>query len=462
MERLVFTGRSSPRLDNAGVTAVAPAPLAAAVHRGEVERDVAAFNALLAFMVVLFFRPQDSLPILEPLHLADLTAGFAVIALVMGRLSRGAALSRFNNELNSVLALAALMLVTAPFSIWPGGSIAVLSDLYGKVIIIFVLMLNTVTTRERFARLVTIVVVGTSYIAIRAVTDYARGVNLHEDGRVGGAVGGLFGNPNDMALNLVTFLPLAVALALVRRRPMLRALALVAVPAMAAAIVFSKSRGGALGLIAMLLVLMYQMCRIRPAVAALVVVLCFAALPMLPASFTDRMASIWDAEQDTTGSREARRRLLREGYEAFLANPIVGLGAGQFSNYQPEDRDEPWRETHNSVLQVASELGIFGLVVFIILVVSGFGCVLRATGALRRTRHPPPNGVWARRELELFGAALVASLTGWFAAAMFASVAYYWTFYLILGLATTFSDITVRDAEGVMDARHEFPRAEAA
>jgi hypothetical protein len=138
MERLVTTGRSSPRLDNAAVTAVAPTPHATAVRGGEVERDVAAFNGLLAFMVVLFFRPQDSLPILEPLHLADLTAGFAVVALVMGRLSSGAALSRLTRELNSVLALAALMIVTAPFSIWPGGAIAVLSDLYRKVITIFV------------------------------------------------------------------------------------------------------------------------------------------------------------------------------------------------------------------------------------------------------------------------------------------------------------------------------------
>jgi O-antigen ligase len=214
-------------------------------------------------------------------------------------------------------------------------------------------MLNTVTTRERFARLVTVVVLGTSYIAIRAVTDYARGVSLYEDGRVGGAVGGLFGNPNDMALNLVTFLPLAVALALDRGRPLLRALAYVAVPAMAAAIVFSKSGGAYFAV----LLVAYQMCRIRPGVVAVVVVLCLSALPMLPASFTERMASIYDAEQDTTGSREARRRLLREGYEAFLDNPIVGLGAGQFQNYQPDDRDELPRNTHRAA---GLRIGHFG------------------------------------------------------------------------------------------------------
>jgi O-antigen ligase len=462
MERLAFTGTLSPGVEPAAVTAAAPEPRVAAIADPSLEREGPAFYGLLAFMVVLFFRPQDSLPFLEPLHLADLAAAFAVLALVMGRLNRRAAVSRITGELSSVLALAGLMIVTAPFSIWPGGAIATFTDLYGKVIIIFSLMLNTVTTRERFTQLVSVVVLGTSYIGMRAVADYARGVNVYEDGRVGGAVGGLFGNPNDMALNLVTFLPLAVALALIRGRPLLRAFALLGVPAMAAAIVFTKSRGGTIGLVAMLLVLLYQIWRIRPRVAALIVLLCVAALPMLPASFTYRMSSIYNAEEDPTGSREARRRLLREGYEAFLANPMVGLGAGQFSNYQPQRRDEPWRETHNSVLQVASELGIFGLLLFVVLVVSGFAAVLRATRALRRTRHPPPNGTRARRELQLFGAALVASLTGWFAAAMFASVAYYWTFYLVLGLATTFSEITVRDARGLMDASRGSLRAKAA
>lgn len=455
MERLAFTGlRAGVRTLPGGADLVDSRT--GPIGRAEPERDSLAFQGLLAFIVVLFFRPQDSLPFLEPLHLAEVTGTFAVIALVAERLTRGAPVSRITTELVLLLGVAGVMIVTAPFSIWPGGAISVVTDLYCKVIVVFTLMLNTLTSRERFARLVTVVVLGTSYIGVRADLDYFRGVNLYEDGRVGGAVGGLFGNPNDMALNMVTFLPLAVALALASGRSFVRALALVGVPSIAAAIVFSKSRGGTIGLVMMLLALLYQMRRIRPGVAAAVVAMCLAGIPLLPPSFVLRMSSIYNADEDPTGSREARQRLMREGYEAFLDNPVVGLGAGQFSNYQPESREEPWRETHNAVLQVASELGVFGLLLFIALVGSGFTAVLRAVAALRRTLRPPPNGSSARHELELFGAALVASLTGWAAAAMFASVAYYWTLYLVLGLAVTFRDIAVRDAHGVLDATHEY------
>ena len=59
------------------------------------------------------------------------------------------------------------------------------------------------------------------------------------------------------------------------------------------------------------------------------------------------MASITDNELDQTGSREARSILLKESFDAFVAHPLTGVGAGQFKNYNPEERQEAWRESHN-------------------------------------------------------------------------------------------------------------------
>ena len=429
--------------------------------------DLLAYRGLLAFTFVLFIRPQDSLPFLDPLHLGDLTATFAVLALAAARLSRGAPVTRLTPELMAVLGLGLVMLATAPFSVWPGGAVEVFSDLYVKVIIIFALMVNTLTTQARLRAFINVVVLGTSYIGVRAVVDYARGVNLVEDGRVTGAVGGLFGNPNDMALNMVAFLPLGIVIGLGRGRPALRLLALIGVPAITGAIIFSKSRGGTVGLLAMMLVLLYQMRRLRPGVAVLVVAASLATLPLLPSSFTSRMSSILNAEEDPTGSREARKQLLREGYQAFLDHPVFGLGAGQFQNYQPENREEAWRETHNAVLQVAAELGIVGLIVFMLLVGYGFAAVFRTGSTLRRIRRArrarEPDPVFGRREpLELYASAMMASLTGWFVAALFASVAYYWTFYIVLGLAVALRDVTMRDLESSPVSSPDQLRAKAA
>lgn len=470
MERLAFScGLPTGAVeDTRRPVATAPRPDSDASD-AELERlDYLAFKALLAFALVLFIRPQDLLPFLEPLHLADLTGAFAVITLVGARLGRGAPLARMPFEFLAVLALGGLMLATSPFSVWPGGSVSVFTDLFIKVIVVFALLVNTVTTRRRFERLVSVVVLSTSYIAVRAVIDYGRGVNIVEGGRVQGT-GGLFGNPNDMALNMVALLPLAVALALRadRGRLWLRMGALVGVPALAAAIIFSKSRGGTVGLLAMLGVLIYQMRRLRPGIAAMVVAAGLATLPMLPESFTERMSSIFNPDEDPTGSREARKRLLREGYQTFLENWTVGIGAGQFQNYRPEERDEPWRETHNAVLQVAAEMGVGGLVVFLVIIGSGFVAAYRAAAALRklrRQRRPrgPDPGRARREPLELYAAAMAASLTGWFVAAMFASVAYYWTLYLVLGLAVALRDLTLREVARETEAARETRTAAAA
>lgn len=464
MERLAFTCRIGRAT---GPARVRPAPGRAGVAQATAPaRDRVAYAALLGFIFVLFVRPQDQIPGMSALHLADIFGVLAVIALVAGRLRRGEPVTRITPELVGVLALGAVMVATVPFSFWPGGAFGEFTGLFLKITVIFAVIVNTVTTRRRLERLVTLIVLGAAYVAYRAVFDYARGVNLVEGGRVAGAVSGMFGNPNDMALNMVTFLPLAIALALDRGRPALRLLGTAAVPAMAAATIFSKSRGGTVGLAAMLLVLLFQLRRLRPAVAGVMVVATLAALPMLPASFTDRMASIFDAEQDPTGSREARKTLLREGYRAFLEHPLTGLGAGQFQNYNPDSREEAWRETHNALLQVASELGVVGLGVFLFLVWGALSAALHALRAARRSRQsraptpaasPGPSGIsgsdlaW----LELNSAMAVAAVTGWFVASMFASVAYYWTFYLLLGIAAALRDIGAQAARATGRRRRQ-------
>jgi O-antigen ligase len=466
MERLAFNV-GLPAAVIATPAPVVPAPANPVPAAAESDQDLVAFRWLLAFTCILFMRPQDELPVLQFLHLADVTAIGALIALGAGRAGRGAPVLRLTPELKLVIAFGAMMLATAPFSVWPGGAVTVFTDLFSKVIVVFALLVNTVTTRRRLELFVGVVVAGTSYIALRTVADYLRGINLVEGVRASGAVGGLFGNPNDMALNMIAFLPLAIVVALRRGRPLIRLVALAGIPFIAASIVFSKSRGGLVALVAMLAVLLFQLRRLRPGIGVLVLGAALASIPILPHSFTERMSSIFNPEEDPTGSREARKRLLRDGYQAFIDNPVFGLGAGQFQAYNPEGRkEEAWRETHNAVLQVAAELGVVGLAIFLIVIGSGFSAVIRTSKALRRARgrwraRAPDPARHDREVMEMDSAAMAASLTGWFVAAMFASVAYYWTFYIVLGLATSVRDVVRQELPEAGPARNTSVRAAA-
>ena len=458
MERLAFTCRvvrpaspdaSPPVGDETAASAMTP------------ERNRAAYVSLLAFITVLLFRPQDDIPGLELLHLADIFGTLALVTLVVERLGRGLGPSRMTPEVGGVIALAAVMFATVPLSTWPGGSFAIFSDLFVKIVIILIVMINTLTSPERIRRVIIIVALGATYVGGRAVLDYARGVNLNAEGRITGAISGLFGNPNDMAANLVTFLPFAVALGLRRDYRVFRLVALCGVPLITAGIIFTKSRAGTLGLLAMLAVLLYQTGRLRPAVAAVVLAAGLAAVPLLPESFTARMASIVDAEQDPTGSREARKTLLREGLKTFLAHPFTGVGAGQFENYGADGQKPSWRQTHNAPLQVAAELGIAGLSIYLFLIWTAFSAcltALRNARAVRRANPREDRADW----LALNAAMLLAALTGWFVSAMFASVAYYWTLYLLLGLIGSIRDVSERLAVSVPLDRRPARSREAA
>jgi O-antigen ligase len=293
-----------------------------------------------------------------------------------------------------------------------------------------------------------IIVVCTGVIAGLSVLNYVRGINLVEGGRLAGPVGGIFGNPNDLAMNMTSFLPAAIVVALSGRQPAgKRLVAVLVAMLMVATIIFTKSRGGALGVVAALGAIAVLGRWMRRGVGTITIVAVLVATPFLPDAFWARMASIVDEESDKqfTGSREARRTVMQEGIEAFLEHPLTGVGVGQFKNYNPPERKERWLETHNVLIQVAAETGFFGLLAFSFLIIAAAAATVttqrRVRYALRRGAARDENLDDDARALGEHMLGLSAGLIGWFVCAMFASVAYNWTFYYLLALVVAAREV---------------------
>jgi O-antigen ligase len=236
--------------------------------------------------------------------------------------------------------------------------------------------------------------------------------------------------------------------------PAKRLTAMAVAALMLATIVFTKSRGGALGLIVMFAALVFLSRKVRPGIGAVAVAAVLVAIPFMPSSFWTRMQSIVDDKLDQeqfTGSREARRLLIQEGINAFLEYPLTGVGAGQFKNYNPAGRQERWNETHNALLQVAAETGIFGLAVFLFLIFSGARAAATTRrllgGGRKRAREPNPLRLVLsetdRQSLYAHTLVMTAGLIGWFVCSFFASVAYNWTFYYLLAPIVCARELTM-------------------
>src|SRR3954471_23491087 len=101
------------------------------------------YFGLLAFTTVLLLRPQDLVPPLTPLHVAEVCAMLGLGPMLLHRFARRLPVFRITPETMGLVVLGVAIIGSAPFSIWPGGAIQVFTDNYLKIVIVFVLMMNT-------------------------------------------------------------------------------------------------------------------------------------------------------------------------------------------------------------------------------------------------------------------------------------------------------------------------------
>jgi len=110
-----------------------------------------------------------------------------------------------------LLLLVLLAVLFTPFAISPRDSVDILTDTFFKIVLIFVLIINLVTSHKRLHSLLNLMLICASGLAVGAIRDFLAG--RYTQGRIYGAVGGMFSNPNDFAAALALLVPLAVALA---------------------------------------------------------------------------------------------------------------------------------------------------------------------------------------------------------------------------------------------------------
>ena len=399
----------------------------------------AAFWALVAFTVILLLSPQAWVPALKVVRIAFLAAGMAMAAHVVERTIRRQPITPMSPEIGIVLALVAWAVLTLPLSIWPGGSVRVLTDNYLKAVAFFWLLGTIVTSTERLRRMAWTLVLCAIPLALTGVVNYLSGDVLSTgvrgfyriEGYVGGS--GLTGNPNDLALMLNLIVPIAAVLVFISRG-IARMVALGALLLAIAAIVLTFSRAGFMTLAASFLMVLAVLTRRKAAGAAFgLLLLAICVPPLLPQGYMDRISTITNIEADKTGSAQGRWRDIQAAVDVVGKNPVIGVGIGQDILAMNAERGDDWTQVHNAYLQYAVDLGIPGLVLFAWLHLL---CYRTARAVEKRAGRDP-----ARRQLTLLAAGVQTSLVAFFVAAMFHPIAYQFYFFSIGGLAVALRNI---------------------
>lgn len=387
------------------------------------------YVGLYLFSILVLYRPYEMFSPLEFLSTSAFYFALATLAVyIPSQFSAEGSLTILSTEVKCILAMTLIALVTMPIAKDPPTAWTTFNETFIKAVLMFVVMVNVVRTRRRLMGLLWLSLSIGVYLSYTAIDLYMRGEMKVEGYRVDVEVKGLFGNPNDLALHLVTMTPIAVALAFASRNKIMRLVYFIMAGFFIAANMLTFSRGGFIGLLLSSAVLAWKLGRanrLNVSITAIVVGGLFILLA--PGNYGLRLLSIFMPSLDPVGSSDQRRELLIRSIIVTLRNPW-GIGIGNFPIVGIRNL-----VTHNAFTQVSSELGILGLAAYLIFLISPF----RKLGAIERT-------LFAKDEKDWFyymSIGFQASIVGYMASSFFVAVAYNWFVYYLIAYAVAFRRI---------------------
>lgn len=383
-----------------------------------------AYGALITFICVLLLAPQNVFPFLGTIRLAMLAGALAIVAHVRDRFELGLPLTRPVVEMRLVGWLLLWSVFTMPFSLWPGGSLALLLGLFVKALAVFWLIGNLVDTRVRLRGMAQTLVVLTVVLGLVGISNYLSGVfGPTQDIRILGHDAGLTRNPNDLALMINLIIPVSVALLLSASTVLGRIVLAAAIAVQVSAVVLTFSRAGFLTLAAALSLFGLRLLG-RPSRVLVFVAIggALLALPLVPESYTDRILTMGSVDADVTGSARARWTGTVAAVEHAVQNPLMGAGLGMNILVLNESVGATWRSVHNIYLEFAVDLGLPGLAIFLLILRACW----RSARVARKSADP---------QVAQLAEGIEISLAAFSVAAFFHPAAYTFYFYVIAGLA---------------------------
>ncbi len=324
--------------------------------------DSAAWPVGLAGVGVLLIGALGSNPFPDK-TLAVLTFGWIAVAVAL-------ALARRPAEVKLDLLVTPPVLLTVLLALWQLARLgSSLSPAYGEYKFqLFV--------AQNLALVVAGVLIGRRardlriYVVLALLMAAASGVLLSlglNSGQAQAVVGGRFSassgqSPIELGRQAALGLLVGAFILLSYRSVVLRLLALATMPLIAVAFFASGSRGPVLGLASGLLVLLLLTLRDPSSRLRLALVIGGGALAgvfvsrLVPADVADRSLSVLTGREGGLSSN-GRFELWGDAWRLFLEHPIAGIGPGGFAAVNPVEV-----YPHNLFFEVASELGLVGLV----------------------------------------------------------------------------------------------------
>ena len=402
------------------------------------------FLTLLLYTTLAYFRPYELSPALGWTQSLPYWVAILMLAIfIPSQIGAEGNVTARPREVNLVLLLGLIAIISIPQAIDPGLAWEVFYTLYVKTLIVFIVMVNVLRTEKRLKTMMLLALFTGGIMCISALIDYSAGNTGHYEERANVAISNMFGEPNSLALHLVTMIPLALVLAFGSKNPLKKLLYIGGSLAMIAGVFATFSRGGFLGLVAAGLVLAWKLGRRnRFAIVGIVVIAVVAAMLFAPGGYGARVGSIFNPAGESSAT--ARQALLTRSVWVALTSPFLGVGIGNLRVVLIHDQ-----VSHNSYTQIGGDMGLIALTLYLMFLIIPY----RRLAAIERENMKEEH----HSHYYYLAVGLQASLIGFMVSSFFLSVAYDWYGYFLVAYAVCFVGL-YQQHKNSLNTAQEYPR----
>jgi len=279
-----------------------------------------------------------------------------------------------------------------------------------KILLMTVVMLLLVTTREKLKYVFLVTALSFTPLVLKGAI---LGLIARGEDRVWGPPDSFLADNNGFALAVNMSLPILFYLGRVEENRILRRILNVGFACGVLTVILTYSRGGLLGLIAILLVIAFKS-RYRVLSAFLLVIMAFLTLTFAPQQWMERMGTLTGGTEKIDDS--ARQRLVSWGttWNFVMDYPAMG---GSFRSLPNVDLFQRYQSAplpggflssgpHSIYFQTLGEQGFVGLAIYLLLI----GCCLATLRHLRRQARILGTASWAVTYVDILEASMIGFL----------------------------------------------------
>ena len=392
------------------------------------------FLMVLGFLIFSFFRIHEVFPALYPLHIPQFLAFATLGALAWNLFTRRIEMF-WSRELTAFAIFFMLVSIGVALATNRAEALDGYTGTFVKIAVMTVAMSWLVTGHKEFRLAARFIVLAGITVGLVAIYNQLNGIGLIEGTRVtiGRDIGSMLGDPNDLAL--VLLFPASFTLGLMMSpgiRWYEKLFGAAAFVIILMAVIATQSRGGLLGIAAVIGVFAYR--RIRSKTLVVIIGVTAVAALFIIADISGRESG-GAVEEGMGESAMGRIYAWEAAFSMALANPLTGVGIKNFlpnyffySNYW----DGRNHAVHSTWFGVLAETGFLGLSVYLAMIVATLKSVLASLRLLVPDAMP---GNKYQPHAYAMGQAVLAGLVGFLVSGTFLTMGFTWPVYTLLALA---------------------------